>query len=183
VSRGAFKLLGALEEFDLDFNNKIVLDIGSSTGGFTHVALEHGAKKVYALDVGTNQLDYKLRSNDRVVSLEKTNLKTITPEMFSEKIDLIVTDVSFISLKHVFNVAKTLGDENFKIIALIKPQFEANSDQVQEGGFVPETLHEEIISKVKAYAEKNNFKMIDVKKSIIKGNKSKNQEYISLFER
>jgi len=147
------------------------------------VALVNGAKKVYSLDVGTNQLDYKLRSDKRVVSIERTNLKTITPEMFDEKIDIVVTDVSFISLKHVFNVCSKLGDEKLQIIALIKPQFEANSDQVQSGGFVPEELHEEIIDKVKNYANGNLFNLIKINKSIIKGNKSKNQEYISLFER
>lgn len=183
VSRGAYKLLGAIKEFDLDFENKIILDIGSSTGGFTHVALEKGANKVYALDVGKNQLDYKLRSDRRVIVYEKTNLKTINPSMFNEDIDIVLADVSFISLKNVFKVINNLESNKIKIIALIKPQFEANSNQVEPGGFVPETLHEDIIKKVKGYAKEFNFKLNKIAKSQIKGNKSKNQEYISIFER
>ena len=179
VSRGAFKLLSAIEEFNLDLNNKVVLDIGSSTGGFTQVALENKASHVFALDVGTNQLDYKLRSDKRVTTLEKTNLKTITPEMFNKDIDVVVTDVSFISLKHVFRVVKDL-DVNF-IMALIKPQYEANSDQILKGGIAPKEIHEEIISKVKTYALEEGFVLKDIKESPIVGAKSKNIEYLSVF--
>ena len=179
VSRGAYKLLKAIEIWNIDFNNKVVLDIGSSTGGFTQVALEHKANYVYALDVGTNQLDYSLRSNDKVKVLEKTNLKTITKEMFNKKIDIVITDVSFISLKHVFKVL-----EDFKgitLVVLIKPQFEANSNQVQSKGIVPNELHKEIIDKVKNYAKQYNFIFQDVKESPIKGQKSGNVEYLALF--
>ena len=183
VSRGAFKLLGAIEEFDLEFKNKIVLDIGASTGGFTQVALANKATKVYALDVGTNQLDYKLRSNDKVIVYEKTNLKQINQSMFQENIDIVLADVSFISLKHVFKAVNELKNNKIKIITLIKPQFEANSNQVESGGFVPETLHKDIINKTKKYAEDFNFKFVNIKKSKIKGNKSKNQEYVAIFER
>jgi 23S rRNA (cytidine1920-2'-O)/16S rRNA (cytidine1409-2'-O)-methyltransferase len=104
VSRGAYKLLAALEEFSVDPSGLVCLDVGSSTGGFTQVLLEKGAKYVYALDVGTNQLEYKIRSDARVKTIEKTNLKVITKEMFDQQIDLIVCDVSFISLRHVFDV-------------------------------------------------------------------------------
>ena len=183
VSRGAYKLLAAIEQFNMDFNNKVVLDIGSSTGGFTEVSLKNGAEHVYSLDVGTNQLAYKIRASEKVTALEKTNLKTITKEMFDKNIDIVVTDVSFISLKHVFNVVSNLGTKDLKIMALIKPQFEANSNQVQKGGIVPEELHEEIIEKVKKFASANNFHLIGINKSPIKGKKTGNIEYITMFER
>ncbi len=183
VSRGAYKLLKAIDVFNLDIKDKAVLDIGSSTGGFTQVALENGALQVNSVDVGTNQLDYKLRVDPRVNVFEKTNLKTITPEMFDRKIELVIVDVSFISLRHVFNVSKALGDKDLQIMALIKPQFEANSNQVQPGGIVLKELHQEIIDKVKGYAEANGFILKEVQASPITGNKSKNIEYISLFER
>lgn len=181
VSRGAYKLISAIEMFKLDFKNKVILDIGSSTGGFTQVALAHGAKFVNALDVGTNQLEYSLRVNKQVQVFEKTNLKTILPSMFKDKIDVIVTDVSFISLKYVFNVCKDLEPEF--IMALIKPQFEANSDQIITGGIAPQEIHEDIINKVKGYAEANDFILLGYHESPIKGAKSKNTEYISLFKR
>ncbi|MCK5945761.1 MAG: TlyA family RNA methyltransferase [Mycoplasmataceae bacterium] len=181
VSRGAFKLLNAIEEFDMDLNNKVVLDIGSSTGGFTQVSLESGAKHVFALDVGTNQLEYKLRNDKRVTTLEKTNLKTITKEMFNESIDVVVTDVSFISLKHVFKVVNGLDTK--VIMALIKPQYEANSNQILKGGIAPKEIHEEIIEKVKSYASEYGFVLSSIKESPITGAKSKNIEYISIFNK
>ncbi len=183
VSRGAYKLLSAIEKFNIDFNNKVVLDIGSSAGGFSEVSLKSGASHVFALDVGTNQLDYKLRSDERVTVMEKTNLKTIRRDLFDKEIDVVVTDVSFISLKHVFNVLKDIGDKNLQVMALIKPQFEANSDQVMSGGIVSEELHEEIIDKVKAFAAKNKFELKKIDKSPITGKKIGNIEYITLFER
>ncbi len=183
VSRGAFKLLAAFEEFDLDITNKIGLDIGSSTGGFTEVLLNKGAKKVYSLDVGTNQLDFSLRRNEKVVTLEKTNLKKINKEMFAEEIDLVVTDVSFISLKEVFRVLEDTLEKGVKLMALIKPQFEAFADQVEDGGYVPEHLHEEIIQRVIKHSNNFGFEYIAHKASPIKGNKAKNIEYITVFER
>ena len=183
VSRGAYKLLAAIDEFGFDFQDKIVLDIGSSTGGFTEVSLKNGAKHVFALDVGTNQLAYKIRADEKVTPLEKTNLKTITPDMFDQQIDIVVTDVSFISLRHVFNVVSNLGNKSLKIMALIKPQFEANSNQVEPGGIVPKDLHEGIIKKVKQYAEDNGFELIKINESPIKGKKTGNIEYITMFER
>lgn len=183
VSRGAYKLLKAIEEFKIDFKNKVTLDIGSSTGGFTEVSLENGSKKVYSVDVGTNQLDYKLRSHNKVKVMEKTNLKTLKRDMFNESIDIAVTDVSFISLKRVFDVLKEILDKDKILMALIKPQFEANSDQIQKGGYVPEELHETIINNIKQYASEHGFECIKIDKSPIMGGKSKNIEYISLFRR
>ncbi|NQZ28990.1 MAG: TlyA family RNA methyltransferase [Mycoplasmatales bacterium] len=183
VSRGAFKLLAAFEEFNLNVQDKIVLDIGSSTGGFTEVLLNKGASKVYALDVGTNQLDFSLRRNEKVVVLEKTNLKKINKEMFDDVLNLVVTDVSFISLKEVFRVLESTLESKVQLMALIKPQFEAFADQVEDGGYVPKHLHAEIIERVKKHSNDFGFKYIKHKASPIKGNKAKNIEYITLFER
>lgn len=182
VSRGAYKLLSAIEKFNINLVDKNVIDIGSSTGGFTQISLLKGAKHVYALDSGTNQLDYSLRSNNKVTSMEKTNLKDIKNSMFSEGLDFAVCDVSFISLKNVFKVLSEQFD-SLPLMALIKPQFEANSDQVQEGGFVPETLHKEIIEKVISFAKQFGYEIKMIEKSPIEGGVSKNIEYISLFER
>lgn len=180
VSRGAYKLLSALEKFNVNLRDQVVLDIGSSTGGFTQVALKNNAKLVYALDVGTNQLNYQLREDKRVVSLEKTNLKTINQKMFSIPPTWVVCDVSFISLQHVFKVLK---DFEVKIIALIKPQFEADSFDVEEGGYVSEDKHQKIIDKIIKYANENNFKLIAIEKSPILGAISKNIEYLALFKK
>ncbi len=182
VSRGAYKLLSALEEFAINPKHLVCLDIGSSTGGFTQVLLERGAKFVYALDVGTNQLEYKLRSDIRVKSLEKTNLKQISKNMFDQQIDLIVCDVSFISLKQVFDVIAPILKQNTHFIALIKPQYEANSNDISKGGFAKVELHKEIIDKIILYSEKN-FEFMKLKESPILGSKSKNIEYLSLFKR
>ena len=179
VSRGAYKLLAAIEAFQLDFQDKVVLDIGASTGGFTQVLLEKKAKKVYALDVGTNQLDFKLRSNDKVVVMEKTNLKNIKKAMFNEKIAIVVVDISFISLKHVFNVLTAFKE--IKIMALIKPQFEAFKDEVEKGGYVSEKNHDKIIKRVLSYAKKKAFHFIKKVDSPLLGKKSKNKEYLCLF--
>ncbi len=182
VSRGAYKLLSALKEFDINPCDLVCLDIGSSTGGFTQVLLEHNAKFVYSLDVGTNQLDYKLRINQKVKVLEKTNLKLIKKEMFKYQINLIVTDVSFISLKHVFKVISSILKQGNYFICLIKPQFESNSNEVSPGGFVNVELHDSIIKRVIKYGE-SDFKFLKIINSPILGNKSKNIEYLALFER
>ncbi|WP_330463273.1 TlyA family RNA methyltransferase [Metamycoplasma gateae] len=183
VSRGAYKLLEAVDKFNIDANNKICLDIGSSTGGFVQVLLENNAKKVYALDSGTNQLDFKLRQDQRVVVYEKTNLKNINKSLFEEKVELITCDVSFISLKHVFEICnKTFN--NIKLITLIKPQFEASKKYVQPGGYVDEIHHEFIKNKILEIAKNNNFNLVvPIIKSPILGDKSKNIEYLAFFEK
>ncbi len=182
VSRGAYKLIKAIEHFDLNFNNKVVLDIGSSTGGFTDVSLKYGAKKVYALDVGVNQLNYQLRINPRVVVYEKTNLKSINSIMFKEKIDFVLCDVSFISLSSVFKVLHHIKHQGLKVIVLVKPQFEANKNQVQPRGYLDIKYHPQIINKVNKIAKEHDFKIIGTIESPIKGLKSKNIEYISYYE-
>ena len=183
VSRGAYKLLSAIEKFDIDFKDKVVIDIGSSTGGFTQVSLAHGAKKVYSVDVGTNQLDFSLRTNEKVKVMEKTNLKTLTIDMFKEEIDIVVTDVSFISLKRVFDVLEAILKKDKVLIALIKPQFEADSSDVETGGFVSKSKHDIIISNIEKYAVEKHFKIMGLHESPIKGGKSKNIEYISIFKK
>ncbi|XBE78277.1 TlyA family RNA methyltransferase [Mesomycoplasma ovipneumoniae] len=180
VSRGAIKLLWAYEKFGLDFKDKIVLDIGSSKGGFTQICLEKGAKKVYALDSGLNQLDYSLRIDPRVSVKEKTNIKYVTSDFFDEKIDIIVCDVSFISLKIVLNVVKNLLKKGQSCIALFKPQFEASSKYVQKGGYVLPEFHEFLINRLVEFA-KNDFDLVNSTKSPIKGLKSKNIEYFLHF--
>ncbi|UVD81945.1 TlyA family RNA methyltransferase [Mycoplasma iguanae] len=182
VSRGAYKLLKAIDAFKLDFNNKVILDIGASKGGFTQVALRYGAKKIYALDVGTNQLDYNLRINPRVVVQEKTNLKSISNELFEDKIEIVVCDVSFIGLNEVFKVIKEILEAKSQVIVLIKPQFEASKKYVSPGGFVELEHHNFLINKVKKQASEY-FDFIDLIESPIKGNISKNIEYLALFER
>lgn len=185
VSRGALKLLEAIKEFKIDVNDKVCLDVGSSTGGFTEVLLRNNAKKIYALDSGTNQLDFKLRSNNKIVSIEKTNLKSINKEMFNEKIDIVVCDVSFISVKHLFNVLnkENILQEQNEIIILIKPQFEANSNLVEKGGYVDEKHHKKIIDDLIEHAKDLNFTFRYIIKSPIVGNKSKNIEYLALFRK
>lgn len=185
VSRGSYKLLEAIEKFNLDLTNKICLDVGASTGGFTQVLLSKGAKKIYSLDSGTNQLDFTLRQNEKVVSLEKTNLKSINDDMFDEKIDFICCDVSFISVKKLFDVlSKTnvLANNNYVLI-LIKPQFEASSNIVEKGGFVNKIHHKDIIDSIISYAIKLNFIFLSIIESPIKGNVSKNIEYLALFRK
>lgn len=184
VSRGALKLIKAINDFQVNVENKICLDIGSSTGGFTQVLLENKAKKVYALDSGTNQLDYSLRNSNKIVSLEQTNLKNINSSMFLEKIDIVTCDVSFISVKHVFNVLNLdLLNTNSEIIILIKPQFEANSWLVEKNGYVNEKEHKDIIDNIIKYGNSKGFKFIKIVKSPILGHKSKNIEYLANFRK
>ena len=136
VSRGGYKLAGALEKFGLDVTGRICADVGACTGGFTDVLLQHGAARVFAIDVGYGQLDWKLRSDDRVVVMERTNARYV--ESLEQPVTFVVIDVSFISLKIILPAVKRWLDENsrFDIVALIKPQFEAGRKQVGSGGVV-----------------------------------------------
>ncbi len=136
VSRGGLKLEAAIEHFDIDVDNHVMLDIGASTGGFTDCLLQNGAKKVIAVDVGYGQLHWKLRQDPRVVVIEKTNARYLEPEQINDSPDGAVIDVSFISLKLIIPVVSKILTDNSFIIALIKPQFEAGKDQVGKGGVV-----------------------------------------------
>lgn len=152
VSRGGLKLEGALDQFAIEVHEKIVLDAGASTGGFTDCVLQRGAAKVYAYDVGTNQLAWKLRSDPRVVSRENVNLRYLQPDDLPEQVDLVVADLSFISLEKIlaplFRILKPDGD----LICLIKPQFELGREKVGKGGIVRDsTLHEEAVEKIRRH--------------------------------
>lgn len=182
VSRGAYKLLAAIKEFDLNFQDKVVLDVGSSTGGFTQVCLLNGAKTVYALDSGTNQLDYSLRIQKNIKVMEKTNIKNVNPTFFKEQIDSIVCDVSFISLNYVVPIAASLLKPKSDFVVLFKPQFEASSKYVEKGGYVDLQYHDFLINRFLNFA-KENFNFIGKIESPITGKKSKNTEYIIYFQK
>ena len=153
VSRGGFKLEEALKVFKVDPSGLICLDIGASTGGFTDCLLQHGAMKVHAYDTGTNQLSWKIRSDPRVNSRERLNCRHLTKEDIEDQIDLIVIDVSFISLTKILPAAHTVGSSNCSIITLIKPQFELSRDEVSKGGIVKDPeLHQKSISKIVNFA-------------------------------
>lgn len=149
VSRGGLKLEGALDHFRIDPDGSICLDVGASTGGFTDCLLQKGAAKVFALDVGTNQLAWKLRQDPRVVVLEKTNARHLTPEMIGEPIELLTMDVSFISTTLILPAIAPVLDSHAQVLVLVKPQFELDRHQVGKGGIVRDAkLHQEAIARV-----------------------------------
>jgi 23S rRNA (cytidine1920-2'-O)/16S rRNA (cytidine1409-2'-O)-methyltransferase len=146
VSRGGLKLEKALKVFDVPVKDRVFVDVGASTGGFTHCLLNHGARKVYAIDVGYGQLAWNLRQDNRVVVMERTNIRHVDPKAFTEKIEGAVIDVSFISLKLVLPVVKSIVAEKSDIIALVKPQFEAGRDKVGRKGVVRDpAVHKEVL--------------------------------------
>lgn len=181
VSRGALKLKHAIEYFQLDVKEKVAIDVGASTGGFTEVLLEKGARLVYAVDCGTNQLDWKLRTNPKVISMENTNARFLTKELFSEEIEIGVVDVSFISLTKILLPLKNILKEGFWIVALIKPQFELERDKISKGGIVKEEFRSEAIEKVLSYADSIGLNSSEVIESPITGYKSNNVEYLVCF--
>lgn len=183
VSRGGFKLEKAIELYNIDLQDKVCIDIGASTGGFTDCMLQNGAKRVYAVDVGYNQLDYSLRVNDKVVSMEKTNFRTFDTTTIDEKIEFASIDVSFISLELVLPKAAEIISDNGKIVALIKPQFEAGREKVGKKGIVrdPE-VHREVIEKI-IYLSKNlELRILGITISPIKG-MTGNTEFLILLEK
>lgn len=154
VSRGGLKLVKALEVFDLSPHGVVAMDVGSSTGGFTDVLLHHGARKVYAVDVGTNQLAWKLRTDNRVVVMEQTNARHLTADMIDEAPNLIVCDASFIGLTKVLPAALALAAPQARLVALIKPQFEAGRDAVQKGGIVRDpAVHQQVCDHVRTWLD------------------------------
>jgi len=170
VSRGGFKIEGALDSFGIDPTGMTCLDVGASTGGFTDCLLQRGAIKVHAVDVGTNQLVWKLRNDPRVIVKEKFNARHMTPEDIGEKIDLAVTDVSFISLTRILPpMFATLKNEG-QIVCLIKPQFELNRDDISKGGIVRDPLlHQRAVDKIHSFVTKDlGFTWIDCIDSPIK---------------
>uniref|UniRef100_A0A7C4LZU0 TlyA family RNA methyltransferase n=1 Tax=candidate division CPR3 bacterium TaxID=2268181 RepID=A0A7C4LZU0_UNCC3 len=175
VGRGAYKMKGAKEDFEIDFKEKIIADIGSSTGGFTDYALQNGAKKVYAIDVGTGQLDWKLRNDQRVVVMEKTNFRDINS--FPEKVDLVMIDVSFVSvkriLKKIYEMEKIILKPESKIIALFKPQFEVEKELADKfkGIIKDDDIRQKIFVQFREWCAQNQFEILNEKDSAIKGDK------------
>jgi len=177
VSRGGLKLEKALKEFNLPVKNMTVIDIGASTGGFTDCLLQHGAKQVCCIDVGYGQLDWTLRHDERIVNMEKTNIRHLTEKNIKIKFDLATVDVSFISLSKVLPVVAGLLKPEGKVVALVKPQFEAGRENVKKGGIVDNpVIHQEIIGKL-IKEMKSYFTFIDMTFSPIK-NSPGNIEYL-----
>ena len=178
VSRGGLKLEKALANFDVDVRDKVCTDVGSSTGGFTDCMLQNGARKVFAIDVGRGQLDWKLRQDERVVCMEKTNIRYVTPEDIGEPVDFSSIDVSFISLTKVLGPIREYLKDDGQIVALIKPQFEAGREKVGKKGVVREkSTHREVIQKVMDYAQSTGFDLCALDFSPIKGPEG-NIEYL-----
>jgi 23S rRNA (cytidine1920-2'-O)/16S rRNA (cytidine1409-2'-O)-methyltransferase len=171
VSRGGLKLVKGLEEFKISPKGKTVIDVGASTGGFTDVCLDGGAAKVYAVDVGHGQLAWKLRTDERVVVLEKTNARYLTREQIPDPVDLIVCDASFIGLETVLPAAMALAAPGAHLIALIKPQFEVGKGRVGKGGVVREPeLHKEVCDKIEGWLrELPGWTVLGLTPSPIKG--------------
>ena len=177
VSRGGLKLEKSIKTWNLDLEGAVCMDIGSSTGGFTDCMLQNGASRVYALDVGTNQLAYSLRVDPRVVVMEKTNIRDLDTDSF-EKLDFISIDVSFISLSLVLPVASRLLKEDGQMVALVKPQFEAGREKVGKGGIVRDkSVHREVVENVVKYAENADLRPCGLSYSPITGAKG-NIEYL-----
>jgi 23S rRNA (cytidine1920-2'-O)/16S rRNA (cytidine1409-2'-O)-methyltransferase len=170
VGRGGLKLEGALDFFQLDVRDRLAIDIGASTGGFTDCLLQHGARKVYAIDVGHGQLAWKIRNDPRVEVLEKTNARNLSPVLIGEHADICVIDVSFISLTLILPNAFQLITPNGVMLALIKPQFELERIEVGRGGIVRETaLHEKAQDKIVSFIENLGHKVIGLAPSVIAG--------------
>ena len=178
VSRGGLKLEKAMQEFPIDLTDCICMDIGASTGGFTDCMLMNGAKKVYAIDVGYGQLAWKLRSDERVVNLERTNFRYVTREQISEEIDFASVDVSFISLKIILPVMYELLKADGEAVCLIKPQFEAGREKVGKKGVVRDVnVHTEVIENIVGIAASQKFKVLGLSYSPVKGPEG-NIEYL-----
>lgn len=182
VSRGGLKLQKAFEVFPIETEGLVCMDIGASTGGFTDCMLQKGAKKVYAVDVGHGQLDWKLRNDERVVCMEKTNFRYVTSEQIPETIDFAATDVSFISLTKILGPARALLRENGKMVCLIKPQFEAGREKVGKKGVVTDgKVQEEVIVKIMEFAASIGFQILGLDFSPIKGPEG-NIEFLLLLQ-
>ncbi len=181
VSRGGLKLEKAMEVWGFDLSDKVCMDIGASTGGFTDCMLQNGASKVYSVDVGYGQLAWKLRSDERVVCMEQTNFRYMVPEDIQDELDFASCDVSFISLTKILIPARNLLKTNGKMVCLIKPQFEAGRDKVGKNGVVREPeIHREVIHKIIDFADSVGFEVLNLDFSPIKGPEG-NIEYLVLL--
>lgn len=178
VSRGGLKLEKAMANFDVELTGKVCMDVGASTGGFTDCMLQNGAVKVYSVDVGHGQLAWKLRQDERVVCMEKTNIRYVTENDIEDKIEFSSIDVSFISLTKVLVPVRNLLTDNGEVVCLIKPQFEAGREKVGKKGVVRDkAVHIEVIEMVVDFAKNNGFKVLDLDFSPIKGPEG-NIEYL-----
>ena len=183
VSRGGLKLEKAMTHFGVSLEGKVCLDVGASTGGFTDCMLQNGAKRVYAIDVGHGQLDWKLRNDPRVVCMEKTNIRYVVPDDIGEQADFSSIDVSFISLTKVLLPVRELLGEGGEIVCLIKPQFEAGREKVGKKGVVRDpAVHLEVIEKIVDYAKSISFEILNLEFSPIKGPEG-NIEYLLYLRR
>ncbi len=178
VSRGGLKLEKAMEKWAFELTNKVCMDIGASTGGFTDCMLQNGAAKVYSVDVGHGQLAWKLRNDERVVCMEQTNFRYMVPEDIDEQLDFASVDVSFISLTKILIPARNLLKEGGEMVCLIKPQFEAGREKVGKNGVVREPdTHRQVIEKIVDYADSIGFAVLHLEYSPIKGPEG-NIEYL-----
>ena len=183
VSRGGLKLEKAMKEFHVTVDGKVCTDVGSSTGGFTDCMLQNGAKKVFAIDVGRGQLDWKLRQDPRVVCMEKTNIRYVTPEDLGEPVDFSSIDVSFISLTKVLGAIRAYLTDDGEIVALIKPQFEAGRENVGKKGVVKDIkVHYEVIKKILDFARSIDLHVAGLSFSPIKGPEG-NIEYLAYLKK
>ena len=184
VSRGGLKLEKAMSHFDLTLEGKVCMDVGASTGGFTDCMLQNGAVKVYSVDVGHGQLDWKLRNDPRVVCMEKTNIRYVTPEQIEEPAAFVSIDVSFISLTKVLPPVRELMTEDGEIVCLIKPQFEAGREKVGKKGVVRDPkVHEEVIEKVIDFASTIGLESRELEFSPIKGPEGNIEYLLHLLKR
>ena len=184
VSRGGLKLEKAMSHFDLTLEGRVCMDVGASTGGFTDCMLQNGAVKVYSVDVGHGQLDWKLRNDPRVVCMEKTNIRYVTPEQIEEPAAFVSIDVSFISLTKVLPPVRELMTENGEIVCLIKPQFEAGREKVGKKGVVRDPkVHEEVIEKVIDFASTIGLESRELEFSPIKGPEGNIEYLLHLLKR
>lgn len=183
VSRGGLKLEKAMSSFNLSLGNMVCADIGASTGGFTDCMLQNGARLVYAIDVGYGQLSWKLRTDERVVNLERTNFRYVTHEQIPDVLDFASVDVSFISLKKILPVMRELMRENASAVCLIKPQFEAGRENVGKKGVVRDkSVHESVVNDIVAFALNNGFSVHGLDFSPVKGPQG-NIEYLVLLQK
>lgn len=184
VSRGGLKLEKALHTFKIKLDGLVCLDIGASTGGFTDCMLQFGAKKVYAIDVGYGQLDWKLRTDERVVTMERVNFRYLDTSQIPERFDFVSADVSFISLKHIFPVARNLMKDLGIFVCLVKPQFEAGREQVGKKGIITDpAIHKSVLCSVAMHAKNNNLYLEKLTYSPLKGAKGNIEYLMSLHAR
>lgn len=181
VSKGALKLIGALEKWNLDCKDKVFIDLGASTGGFTEILLHNEASKVFCVDVGSNQLHQRIKEDERVINLEKTHVRDLTNKLITELVDGLVVDVAFISLEKTIPFVHAFLKEGAWAVLLIKPQFEVGKANLNKNGIVKNTsLYPEVIENVKNMCEKNNLVFQDVMDSPILGGDG-NREFLGYF--